>query len=56
MCLIMGKIIKIMQELAKTLKKQTRPHGTSMSCFLASGPDGQSAENMLVLLVCSECF
>lgn len=42
--------------LSKNLKKQTSPHGTSVSCFLAPGPDGQSAENVLVLLVYSECF
>lgn len=51
-----GKNNENSARVSKNLKKQTKPHGTSESCFLASGLDGQSVENMLVLLVYSECF
>lgn len=42
--------------VSKNFKKQTRPSGTSESCSLASGHDGENAENLLVLLVYSVCF
>lgn len=50
-----GKNNEKNSRVTKTQKSKPDLIG-SLSFFLASGPDGQSAGNILVLLIYSECF